>query len=128
MKKSLPPNRSKFLYCSICGQHHITQKALDYVMEKTGLPKTELLICPRCRQEKMGKKMLTGVCSESAMQPSRSKFLYCSICGQRHVTQKVFDYVIEKTGLPEAELLICPVCRRKKIGKDMLKGICSEKI
>ncbi|MBN1931093.1 MAG: hypothetical protein JW786_05740 [Desulfobacterales bacterium] len=64
---------------------------------------------------------------KKSLQSNNSKSLFCPICGKRHVTQKVFDYVIEKTGLPEDEILICPVCRRKKIGKDMLRAICPDK-
>ena len=49
------------LACPICGKKHITQKALDFLSKKTGIPSEELIICPDCRQKKTSMELLSGI-------------------------------------------------------------------
>ncbi|MBN1931094.1 MAG: (2Fe-2S)-binding protein [Desulfobacterales bacterium] len=56
------------------------------------------------------------------------ELLKCPICGEQHITNQMLLYEMQKTGLSETELSICPRCRREKMGQEMLRGICHEKI
>jgi NADH dehydrogenase/NADH:ubiquinone oxidoreductase subunit G len=63
--RALWRNQFELLECPICGKRHITGKMVDYMKRKTELPEDKILICPECRQQMMGKEMLTGVSHES---------------------------------------------------------------
>ena len=55
------------------------------------------------------------------------ELLPCPICGERHITQRMIEYMKAKTGLPEEDIRICPSCRQKRIGSGMLTGLSHEK-
>jgi uncharacterized protein YbaR (Trm112 family) len=63
--RALWRNQFELLECPMCGKRHITGKMVDYMKRKTELPEDKILICPECRQQMMGKEMLTGVSHES---------------------------------------------------------------
>jgi NADH dehydrogenase/NADH:ubiquinone oxidoreductase subunit G len=65
-KRAIWRHRFELLACPICGERHITQRMVTYMQQKTGLPEEEILICPDCRQKKLGSGMLTGLSHDEA--------------------------------------------------------------
>ncbi|MDD4073234.1 MAG: 2Fe-2S iron-sulfur cluster-binding protein [Desulfobacterales bacterium] len=116
------------LRCPICGRQHITKGMVAYEMEKTGLHVIDLLICPRCRQQKLGRDMLSGFTPDKSLLRSNPEYLHCPVCGDVHITRPIVDYIVENTGLPEIEILVCPTCREGRIGSDRsVTGILTPK-
>ncbi len=56
------------------------------------------------------------------------ELLPCPECGARHTTQRMLEYTKKKTGLPEHELLLCPICRKKQMHHGLLTGVSHESL
>lgn len=63
-KRAIWRHLFELLPCPLCGERHITPRMVSYMNVKTGLPEEEIMICPKCRQRKMGTGMLTGISHE----------------------------------------------------------------
>lgn len=129
--KSLLRSNPEYLHCPICGDVHITRQIVDDIAEHTGLPEIEILVCPKCREERLGSdSSLDGILPKNKSVGLGKKTtgpMHCPVCGEQHITSKVFKFVKEKTGFSDVEILVCPKCRLKKLSRDMLSGFSAEK-
>jgi len=128
--KTLLKHQPEYLHCPICGEVHITRQIVDEIMEHTGLPEIEILVCPKCREERIGSdpaKPILEQKQKTKAEEAKKGSLHCPICGEQHITEKVFKFVKKKTGFSDVEILICPKCRLKKLSRDMLTGFSAEK-
>jgi bidirectional [NiFe] hydrogenase diaphorase subunit len=67
-KRAIWRHLFELLPCPICDKRHITQRMVNYLRDTTDLPEAELLICPDCRTQKIGRGMLTGLSHEPPLE------------------------------------------------------------